>query len=171
MGLCGSGGPVGGFRKEVTYDFGGPRMTANFFWRKLFEHPRARQDSCLDFSDKVSREEIGKRFYRNLVRAGVLAWVLQSPSNPQNCRKNAKILEKGTFLFRRNSGMHQTLVQKRAEGASLSTTFLRMTLLKKNNSPKTKVANETELCVGQKRGWEFLGCLPRVVRQRAAPIF
>ena len=57
-----------------------------------------------------SSPSLGKRFNRSLVRTGVLARVLKSPSNPQNCRKKEKMLKKGTFIFCANSGMHQTLV-------------------------------------------------------------
>ena len=39
---------------------------------------------------------VGKRFNRSLVRTGR---VLESPSNPPNCRKKEQILEKGTFIF------------------------------------------------------------------------
>ena len=42
-------------------------------------------------------KKLGRRFNRSLVRTGVRRGVLNSPSNPQNCRKKEKILEKGTF--------------------------------------------------------------------------
>ena len=65
---------------------------------------------CRSYSRRVFQPEFGA--YRGLAR------VLKSPSNPQNCRKKEKIIQKDTLFSAPNPGMHQTLVQKRSDTVS-----------------------------------------------------
>ena len=55
-----------------------------------------------------------------------LARVLRSPSNPQNCRKKGKILEKGTFIFCAKLWYAPNLVQKRSDFKNLLTPLFLM---------------------------------------------
>ena len=72
--------------------------------------------------------------YRGLVQ------VLKSPSNPQNCRTEEKILEKGTLFSAPNSGMLQALVQK------ISNEMLIRMKSEKKKSSKQSVLNGGAIC-------------------------
>ena len=96
------------------------------------------------------------------------ARVLNSPSNPQNCRKKEKILEKGTFkTCAKLWYMHQTLVQKRSEDSwetlrgsqrpFLRTTFREAPIFSGSQKGPEKIlprAKIVEKC--RKTFWHFL---------------
>ena len=70
--------------KVMKFGIWGVKKVVDFWWQTLSPFSPGKYR-------KAFQPEFGA--YRGLAR------VLKSPSNPQNCRKEERILEKGTFIF------------------------------------------------------------------------